>query len=142
MKQLPITANPQVIRTNFEDERAWETIRELVSAPVNGGNETFYAYVDFVEDGDYKNLTKEELVQLVPRGYGHSYLFAVDGVAITSPDHPILAVDLYDSPDSSVRTIPSQLQTIDNNHPIAKMGFEEFAAAVDRDEVFRGFLEP
>ena len=48
---LPKTADPVVIRTDFENQQAWETIRGLIRAPVHQGSYTFYAYVDYLEDG-------------------------------------------------------------------------------------------
>src|SRR6266568_1974347 len=77
MKQLPKTAHPLVIRTDFENQQAWEAICELLRVPVHEGNETFYAYVEFLEHRDYRNLTKEELLAIVPRDYDHSFLFVV-----------------------------------------------------------------
>jgi hypothetical protein len=82
MNQLPKTTNPVVIRTDFEHQQTWETICELVRAPVQNGSEMFYAYVEFLEDNDYQNLTKEELLAIVPRDYNHSFLFVVDMAAI------------------------------------------------------------
>ena len=45
MKQLPKTANPLVIRTDFENQQVWETICDLIRAPVHEGSERFYAHV-------------------------------------------------------------------------------------------------
>jgi hypothetical protein len=48
-------------------------------------------------------------------------------------------VDLYESSGQEFRAVPSRVQSIENNLSIANMDFEEFAEAVDRDGVFRGF---
>jgi len=93
MKQLPKTANPLVIRTDFENQQAWEAICELLRAPVHEDSDTFYAYVEFLDDSDYRNLSKEELLAIVPRDYDHSFLFVVDRAAIGNPDLGMLAVD-------------------------------------------------
>jgi hypothetical protein len=66
MKQLPKTTHPLVIRTDFENQQAWETICKLIRAPVLEGSDTFYAYVDFLEDTALRNLSKEDLLALVP----------------------------------------------------------------------------
>jgi hypothetical protein len=84
MKQLRKTTNPVVIRTDFENQQAWESICELVRAPVHEGDQTFYAYVEFVENSDYRNLTKDELLTIVPGDYGHSFLFVADRAAVIS----------------------------------------------------------
>jgi len=139
MKQLPKTAHPVVIRTDFENQQAWKAVCELIRAPVRDGNDALYAYVEFLEDSDYRNFTKEELLAIVPRDYDHSFLFVVDRAAIANPDFAILIVDLYESRGRCFRAIPSKIQSIENNLSIANMDFEEFAEAVDKDGIFRGF---
>ena len=139
MKQLPKTTNPVVIRTDFENQQAWETICELVRAPVHEGNETFYAYVEFLDNSDYRNFTKDELLAIVPGDYGHSFLFVADSAAVLSPEFAILAVDLVESRGRSFRAIPSKIQSIENNLSLANMDFEEFAESADKDGIFRGF---
>jgi len=139
MKQLSKTTNPVVIRTDFDNQQAWEAICELLRAPVHASGETFYPCVDFLEDSDYRNLTKEELLAIVLRDHAHSFLFVVDRATIANPDFAILAVDLVESRGRSFRAIPSQIQSIENNLSIANMDFEEFAEAVDKDGIFRGF---
>jgi hypothetical protein len=52
----------------------------------------------------------------------------------------MLVVDLG-SGLRSFRTIPSQVQGIENNLSIGNMGFEEFADAVDKDGIFRRFAK-
>jgi hypothetical protein len=139
MKQLPKTANPLVIRTDFENQQLWETICDLIRAPVHEGSESFYAYVEFLEDSDYRNLTKEELLAIVPRDYDHSFLFVVDGATIADPGFAILTVQVIEPRGRSFRAIPSRIQSIENNLSIANMDFEEFEEAVDKDGIFRGF---
>ena len=139
MKQLPKTNHPLVIRTDFENQQAWETICELIRAPVPEGSDTFYAYVDFLEDADFRNLSQENLLARVPRDYAQSFLFVVDGTAITHPEFPILVIDLYSDRGRSFRAVPSQIQAIENNLSIANMDFVEFAGAVNKDGIFRGF---
>jgi hypothetical protein len=36
-------------------------------------------------------------------------------------------------------TIPSEIQSIENNLSLANMDFEEFAESADKDGIFRGF---
>ncbi len=80
MKQLPKTTHAAVVRTDFEKQEAWETICELLRAPVYDSGEAFYAYVELAEDRDYRDLSEEELMALVPDDYGHSFVFVVDGL--------------------------------------------------------------
>jgi hypothetical protein len=131
-----------VIRTEFENQQAWETICELIRAPVLEYGDTFYANVEFLEDDEFRDLSKEDLLPRVPAGYLHSFVFVVDREAVSNPEFPILVVDLLRERGRVFRAIPSTIQSIDNNLSIANMGFFEFANAVDADDVFRGFAKP
>jgi hypothetical protein len=142
MKQPPKTTNPLVIRTDFENQQAWETICKLIRAPVQYGSETFYAYVDFLEDTGFRNLSQEDLLAWMPGDYVQSFIFVVDSTTITHPDFPILVIDLYSDRGRSFRAVPSEIQSIENNLSIANMDFPEFAEAVDKDGIFRGFPKP
>jgi hypothetical protein len=131
--------NPAVIRTDFDNQEAWDTICGLIRAPVHDGDNTFYAHVDLVEDVQYRNQPVGELLRVLPHDYKHSFLFVVDRDTLSRTDFPLLVVDLLELRGRTFRTIPAQVQGIENNLSIANMGFEEFAEAVDQDGVFRGF---
>jgi hypothetical protein len=73
------------------------------------------------------------------KNYLHSFIVLVDQLAISHPDHPLLIVDLYEESGQEFRAIPSQIQGVENNLSIANLDFEEFAQAVDKDGVLRGF---
>ncbi len=135
MKQIPETQEAAVLRTDFSDQSAWEEIRAEIAKLVEG----FLAYVEYVDDIAHQDLTTEQLLQVVPQGYPHTFIILVDHTAIADPEHPLLIVDLYDEPGREFRAIPSQIQGIENNLSIANMDFAEFADNVDPDGVFRGF---
>jgi Domain of unknown function (DUF6924) len=137
MKRIPITQHPLVLRTDFSDQAAWETICAIIREPVDG----FVAYVDFLENTEYADLTTDQWLELVPENYNHTFIIAVDQTAIRLPDHPLLVVDLYQGSGQKFRAVPGQIQAIENNLSIANMDFDEFAGAVDGDGVFRGFPE-
>lgn len=142
MKLLPKTSDPQVVRTDFEHQEAWEAICNLIRAPVHEFGNAFYAYVYFLDDAEFQGLSVPDLLTCLPDDYGHFFLFVVDAIAITTPEHPILAVDLGDQRGRSFRAIPSTVQSIQNNLSLANMDFFEFAESADKDGIFRGFPEP
>jgi hypothetical protein len=137
MKRLPETEYALVLRTDFSDQAAWEVICAAVRQPVDG----YQAYVDFLDDVEYANVTEDELLGLVPENYLHTFIILADQTAMAIPDHPLLVVDLYEGSGRAFRAIPSQIQTIENNLSMANMDFEEFAERVDGGGVFRGFPE-
>jgi hypothetical protein len=135
--QLPKTENSLVLRTDFSDDSAWESLCAAIRAL--GGE--FQAYVDCVSDPQYDGLTAERLTALAPKGSHHTFVFIADRMALTHPEHPILVVDLYEEPGRTFRVIPSEMWSVENNLSIANMDFCEFADNVDQDGVFRGFPE-
>jgi hypothetical protein len=140
MKSLPDTKNPLVLRIDFSDQDAWEKICTAVREPVDD----FQAYVEFLVDISYQDITKEQLLELVPSEYEHSFIILVDRETVSSPEFPLLIIDLgrdFGDFGREFRAIPSQIQGIENNLSIGNMSFYEFADNVDDDGVFRGFNE-
>ncbi len=137
MKQIPETEYTLVLRTDFSDQATWETICAMIREPV--GDFHFLAYVDFLDDAEYADINKGQLLELIPRNYNHSFIIVVDKTSISNPEYPLLIIDLYEKSGHEFRAVPSQVQGIENNLSIANMDFEEFADAVDDDGVFRGF---
>ena len=140
-KQLPKTNNPLVVRTDFENHQAWRKICKLIRAPIPASGDTFYAYVQFLEDRAFQGLGTKELLARI-RDYNHSFLFVVDSTAISQPEFPILVIDLRGADGRIFRAIPRAIQAIENNLSISNMDFSEFARAVDEDGIFRGFPIP
>lgn len=141
MKQLPVTNDPLVLRTDFSDKAAWEAICDEIRQPSPEG---FYAYVEFIDDRAFEGFDKQQLLTAVPDGYPHGFIVVVERKAISDPEHSVLVVNLYDDGLGSgvgteFRALPSEIQGIENNLSIANMHFAEFAGAVDDDGVFRGF---
>lgn len=137
MKPISNTENPLVLRTDFSDQAAWESIRTAVQKPV--GIFRFRANVEFLDDIEYEGADKIQLLGLLPKNYNHSFIIVADQTAMSLPDHPLLVIDLYERSGNEFRAIPGEIQGIENNLSIANMDFEEFAGSVDQDGVFRGF---
>jgi hypothetical protein len=135
MKMVPETRESLVLRTDFTDDVAWESICAAIRKPVGD----FRAYVDFVSDPEFEGVTADRLVSLVPKYPYRSFAFIVDKVALTHSEHPALAVDLRVEPGRAFRVIPAEMWSVENNLSLANMGFAEFADAVGSDGVFRGF---
>jgi hypothetical protein len=135
MKPIPNTDNTLVLRADFSDDAAWESLCAAIREPVG----EFRAYVDFVSDPAYDGLTPAQLLALSPPGSTHTFVFVVDRIALSHPDRPIQVVDLYTEPGRAFRVIPSEMWSVENNLSIANLNFEEFAESADRDGIFRGF---
>lgn len=136
MKKLPSTDNSLLLRTNFADDLAWNSLCDVVQKP---NEEGFRAYFDCVSDSSYDGLTIERLTNLAIDNEEHSFICVADLITLTDPEQPILVIDCYDQPGRTFRVIPSEVCGVENNLSIANMDFEEFADSCDPDGVFRGF---
>jgi hypothetical protein len=139
MKTIPATENVLVLRTDFSDQAAWLEICAELRKPV--GTLHFLAYIDYLNDVEYADITKEQLLKLLPSDYNHSFIIVADQKAMTHPEHPLLIIDLVDTPAREFRAVPSQIQGIQNNLSIANMDFKEFTDAADEDGIFRKFSD-
>ncbi|MBY0372761.1 MAG: hypothetical protein K2Q23_02130 [Bryobacteraceae bacterium] len=103
------------------------------------GPDTYYASVDWLEDGRLRSLPAEDLLKRLPADYDHSFLLVIDNLTTQRHEFPILVIDLVVQPGRVFRAVPSQIQSIENNLSIANMDFRDFADSVDSDGIFRGF---
>ena len=139
--ELPGTRSGPVVRAHFTDDALWNRIRKWITAPTEEG---FGADVDFVEDRALNGLDEATIAAAYPlrypQDYRHPVLFVVDAVAVTTPEHPVLVVNLNSRVDARpFRALPRQVQAIQNNLSLANMDYVEFATSVGADGVFRGF---
>ena len=137
MKAIPDTEHAVVLRTDFSDQKGWEEICAEIRKPV--GIFRFRANVDFMDQVEYANSTKEQILELTLPHYSHSFIIVADRIAISEAGHPLLVLELFDRGGLEFRAIPSKVQAIENNLSIANIDFEEFVEAVGPDGVFRGF---
>lgn len=162
MNSMPGSDAPAVVRTDFSDSAAWQAIRAaIVEIPsdlrsgieimhamnaASGGDVSGYdrplELVNIVNDRRYADRTPEEVLELLAKDSRFPCLFIADRQTISSPDHPVLVVDLSHPRGRTFRAIPSEVGAIACNLSIANMGWEDFANHVDRDGVFRGFPRP
>ena len=134
MKQIPETENALVLRTDFSNDAVWKEVCNAIQEPVG----EFQTYVDFLGQREYDKITVEQVISLIPEESDRSFIFVVDQITISHPDHPVLCLDLVDEPGRTFRVIPSELWSVENNLSLANSDFRNFADSVDPDGVFRG----
>lgn len=134
MPTLPRVLYSFLVRTDFTSDGAW---RQLSDEAQRENPDGFRANVEPVSDPEFDGVTWEAVKAAVPAN-SVAVIFIADSTALTSPDNPILVVDLLGS-EPPFRCIPSELWGVDNNLNIANMSWEDFASALDENGVFRGF---
>jgi hypothetical protein len=134
---MPNAEDARLVRTDFSDDPAWLALRAAILDPAA----EFRAYVDIIDDPRFDGVTPEQAIALLPP-YHHFFLFLVDPLTLSHPEHPILVVELRAMPGRTFRVTPGLLWAIENNLSIANMDFDEFLNAAAPDGIFRGFDSP
>ncbi|GAA2152843.1 DUF6924 domain-containing protein [Actinomadura napierensis] len=133
---LPSSQSTLLIRTDFSDQDAWEALRTAVRTP---NEEGFTAEAVFIDDRAYQGLGAQEILPLVSENSGHRLLALADGITLTSPEMPLLVIDLEGEPPGRIRVVTAEFWSIENNLSLYNMDFDEFAESVDADGTYRGF---
>ena len=142
-----------LIRTDFTDDVLWREAALAAMAPQASGFEDpaeFQAGLTCVDHPENDGLTVPSLLELIGSGPPY-YVFLADHETIVNPEHPIVAVDT--SPEEwaaetnhvrgqTIRVIPEQMWSIENNLSISNMDFDDFVRSADPDGVYRGFPKP
>jgi Domain of unknown function (DUF6924) len=138
MKNLPDTEFVPLLRTDFSDDAAWETVCRAVRAPVG----PFQAYVECISDAALAGLQVDQLLALAAADFSHTFFFVVDRLTLTHPEQPVLVVDAYEEPGRTFRVVPAEMWAVENNLSIANIDWEEFAELLGPDGILRGISGP
>lgn len=132
-----------LVRTDFSDDTRWREAAAAAMAPGEGENSDFSAYLTCIDNPENDGLSISDLLERIGDDPPY-YVFLADHTTIADPEHPILAVDtgpedFGHTRGQTVRVIPSQMWSIENNLSISNMDFEVFVESADPDGVYRGF---
>jgi hypothetical protein len=131
MINLPPTTDTPLVRTDYSDDSTWLKLVETVRTPSADG---FLASVQIVEDPNLAGAAAGELASNYAKQ--HALLIVADNRTMNDPDHPFLCVDLESA--RSLRVVPAELWSIENNLSLRNMDFDEFVDSAD-EGIFRGF---
>lgn len=133
--------NSSLIRTVFDDDGAWDAIASEALAPQTA--DQFRANLTLVDDRSWEGMSVAELLDEIgePPTY---YVFVVDARTVSHPEHPILAISTggteWDGTrGTTVRVVPSQMWSIENNLSLSSIDFVDFVDAAGPDGIYRGF---
>ena len=133
--KFPKSNGTPLIRTDFASDKAWARVVEAASA---ASPEGFRANLHILDDPCFENVDSATLGEAASVASDHALLIIADTCTMNNADMPLLCVDIV-SLGGEFRVVPEHLWGVENNVSLANMDFSEFAAAVDRDGVFRGF---
>ncbi|GLY72367.1 DUF6924 domain-containing protein [Actinoallomurus iriomotensis] len=114
-----------IVRTDFSDDAAWETLLETVYRPGGGGPiDDFGDYIDVVDDPVFEGAAPEQ-VMAVLREWGEVLLIA-DGDTMRDPGHRVLAVPLEGRIGCAFRLDPDQVGSMVANLSIGNQDIEDY----------------
>ncbi|MQY03746.1 DUF6924 domain-containing protein [Actinomadura macrotermitis] len=132
--QLP--AAPEVtllVRTGFADEQGWRALMSALGEPADDEESDegqYYEEVEFcvlvVDDRAFEDLQPGQAPALVPPGRNTTMVALADATALAEPGHPLLLVDLYDTPGHAIRIPLAEAGSVAVNLELANMDFAEF----------------
>ncbi|MFF7470485.1 DUF6924 domain-containing protein [Streptomyces sp. NPDC008092] len=158
MRALPAVTDRKefdalVVRTDYEDDRAWQDVTAELLAPWGDG--AYEACVHFVDDPAWADAAAAEILPAVSADENLAVVFLADRTTMRTGSHPLLAVttltreECVDDEDyeqltefgTEFRTVPAGVHDIHANLSIGNLGFEEYAAWAhdDGEGVYRSF---
>jgi len=139
--KLPVEDYSLVIRTDFSDDAAWQSICKALQATYTDARyqtaDGFQANVQCISNEACAGLTPEAVWSLLPDGFEGLFIFIVDSKTISNSEHPVLVADFGEEPGQTFRVIPSAAWAVENNLRLANMGFEDFEAQLGADGILR-----
>ncbi|SNT50260.1 DUF6924 domain-containing protein [Rhodococcoides kyotonense] len=136
-----------LVRTDFSNESTWQQVSTDVQAeqrlPDGARAQGFFTVVD---NRAYERTTPEDLLALASAPV--SYMFIVDELTITRPEHPVLVVrpgrtgSAEDEAIVSFRAVPRELASIENNLSIGNLDFSDYQPHLDNEGIYRGLPTP
>ncbi|MFG2968559.1 DUF6924 domain-containing protein [Streptomyces sp. NPDC048288] len=129
-----------VVRTAYDDDRAWQDVRAALLAPWGDG--AYEACVHFVDDPAWADAAADEILPAVSADESLAVVFLADRTTMRSVSHPLLAIttltreECVDDEDygqltafgTEFRTTPAGVHDVHANLSIGNLGFEEYAA--------------
>ena len=95
--------------------------------------------VETLDDKQFSGMNLAQLLEAVPADYPHTHLFVFDDRSAAEEECSLTVLDLHYQNGRTFRTVPEEVESIDNNLSISNMDWEDFTTRCDEEGVFRGF---
>jgi hypothetical protein len=132
--RLPATAVTLLVRTDFADDQAWRAFVDALGEPdEDSGSPTGEEFFDRIElsalvvdDHAFEHLQPGQVPALVPPDEHTTMVALADAATMADPAHPLLVVDLYDTPGQATRIPLAEAGSVAANLEIANLDFADF----------------
>ncbi|WP_327122061.1 hypothetical protein OG206_31975 [Streptomyces sp. NBC_01341] len=132
---LPREDSSLVLRTDFSQDAAWETLKAAIDAEDEQGEATY------VSDPAYDGATVQSLIDADDAADDDAkvcHVFVADAVALGGGEHALLMVDLFSPPYQTVRVAPTAFAEVSANLTIANLDVADYADEDDPGWIYRG----
>ncbi|MEU5216845.1 hypothetical protein AB0G79_11715 [Streptomyces sp. NPDC020807] len=127
-----------ILRTDFDDEGAWDAVCAVVEAGAEHPRATFVSDRRFAGAGVPAVLAEEAAADADDRV---GDVFLADTTTMSDPERPLLAVDLSYKPGRTFRVPARWFPDVAAHLGVAQLTFADYADAADGSGTFRGFAE-
>ncbi|MFB7512409.1 DUF6924 domain-containing protein [Streptomyces sp. NPDC056144] len=127
-----------ILRTDFDDEGAWDSLRAAVDAAGEYPRATYVSDRRFA-GAEVPAVLAEEAAADADDRIGD--VFLADTTTMSDPERPLLAVDLSYKPGRTFRVPARWFPDVAAHLSVAQLTFADYAEAVDGSGTFRGFAE-
>lgn len=140
--RIPAGDSVLLIRTNFTDNHAWLSIMRAATAE---NDEGFSANLTVLDDASWSGLSAQDVFTAHVGDTVRCIAFIVDEATIhDTVQRAILCVNLGGGGGKgkklrTMRVIPSELWSVENNLSLGNMEWRDFSTALDERGVFTGF---
>jgi tetratricopeptide (TPR) repeat protein len=132
---IPATDKVVLLRAAFADELAWGALCQAIRLH----DRECLLDLALIDDRVNDAISVKEVAALTGYKSVQGFALVADETALSKPEHPILVVDLRETPGRTFRVALGGLCDVVSNLSIGNMGFGEFASAAGREGIFRGF---
>ncbi|WP_432483506.1 cell envelope integrity TolA family protein [Kineococcus esterisolvens] len=130
---LPADRGSLLIRTDFTHQPRWEALVGALQTPSPEG------FVPFLSTVEHQRWAGASIADVAAAAPPDVLLVLADATALSSPEVPLLVLQVRGGAVQQLRVAPQALASVENNLSIANTDWEDFAGSTDPDGVFRGF---
>src|SRR5262249_25561495 len=132
--RLPADKTTLLVRTDFTDDEGWRAFVYALGESDEDGRlptrEELYDEIGLtaliVDDRAFEHLQPGQIPALVPPDEHTTMVALADAATMADPAHPLLVVDLYDTPGQAARIPLAEAGSMAANLEIANLDFADF----------------
>ena len=132
---LPNGGSALLIRTEFSDSTAWKV---AVDAATRASPDGFVANLTVVSDPAWASVSAKDVLAAHAGDKERVVAFVFDAAAASDVKHSLLCINLASKKVRTMRVLPSEVWSVENNLSLGNMEWSDFAGAL-KGGVFLGF---